>query len=695
MTAADFPPAEELKALVLSVVGLDEKNASDLATKKPDRAVDVLAFFGKFGLTAETTSADDQLQRNTKVLLYTAWSKAKTDGQRAYLGGKIAAKDLATTHQVDAAIRFLSAASIPETASEEEVTAAVDKKAFDEECGVGVVVTVEDVAAGVAEELAKMDVNQLAANWAKSQGLVLGNVRKAAHSLKWADPNDVKAQLEKQVPALVAGVEVVDEKKAKKAAAAASSSSSAPKEKSAAKIATPVANYKTILGSSSYTRICDIPDCVGKEVIIHGWAHRVRPQSRMTFVVLRDGSGFVQCVIDGALEQQLFRETSMCIKGIVKKEPKAAVELQIAYELQVTEWGIIGSSDGQIENAITAESSIDKLLDARHLAIRGTNASSVLRIRHAMLKAFRQHFWAKNVVEVTPPTLVQTQCEGGSTLFAFQYYDEPAYLTQSSQLYLETAMPSVGDVFCILPSFRAEKSKTKRHLSEYTHVEAEYFDIDYETLLARIEDLIVGVTHQVIRECGDLIKFLNPSQLKSADLDPKDPASWKFTPQKPFRRLRYADAIKFCNEHNIINPETEKPFVYGEDISDKPEREMVGMLGECVLMTEFPPEMKSFYMEKGQTDKTITESVDVLMPGVGEIVGGSMRMWDHEELLEAYKKEGLDAKTYYWYTEQRRFGSTPHGGFGLGLERLLVWMLDLDSVKEACLYPRYMGRCKP
>ena len=688
--AAEYPPAAELKALLLSVVGLDDKNAGDLSSKKPERAVDVLAFFEKNG---GITAASPAAEGNTKVLLFTIWTKAKTDAQKAFLASKVMAKDLATTHQVDAAVRFLGA--VPESTT--DVAAAIDMKAFNEECGVGVVITAEDVTSGVAAELAKMDVKQLAANWAKSQGLVLGGVRKAALSLKWADPNDVKAELEKQVPTLVAGIEVVDEKKAKKEAKAAAAPA-APKAAAApSKVATPVENYKTLLSGSntSYTRICDLAEHVGKEVVIHGWAHRVRQQSRLTFVVLRDGSGYVQCVIDGALPQPLFRETSMAIRGTIKKEPKAAVELQIGYEIAVSDYGIIGPSDGQIENVVTPEASLDKILDARHIAIRGTNASSVLRIRNSMLRAFREHFWSKNTIEVTPPTLVQTQCEGGSTLFGFQYYDEPAYLTQSSQLYLETALPAVGDVFCILPSYRAEKSKTKRHLAEYTHVEAEYFDIDYEELLSRIEDLIVGVTHQVIKECGDLIKFLNPAQMISTDMDPKNPDSWKFTPKKPFRRLRYADAIKFCNEHNIVNPETEKPFEYGEDISDKPEREMVGMMGECVLMTEFPPEMKSFYMEKGQTNKAITESVDVLMPGVGEIVGGSMRMWDYKELMEAYNKEGLDAETYYWYTEQRKYGSTPHGGFGLGLERLLVWMLDLDSVKEACLYPRYMGRCKP
>lgn len=165
--------------------------------------------------------------------------------------------------------------------------------------------------------------------------------------------------------------------------------------------------------------------------------------------------------------------------------------------------------------------------------------------------------------------------------------------------------------------------------------------------------------------------------------------------KKPFRRLKYSDAIKFCNDNGILNPETNAPFKFGEDITDQPERAMVELLGETVFLTHFPAVMKSFYMLRDKDDPTLTESVDVLVPGVGEIVGGSMRMWNYDELMMAYKREGLDPSAYYWYTEQRKYGSVPHGGFGLGVERFLVWLLNLDSVKTACLYPRYVGRCQP
>ena len=655
------------------IVGLDDKNAGDLA-KKPERATDILAFFAaNFGDVAE---AD---KRHVQNFFYTIWAKVKSDDSKVYVAAAVKANRIVTTSQLDAAVRFVN-----------DAKAAIDDKAFDTECGVGVVVTKEEVETIVKAELGKQEPAALKASWTKSQGMVLGQLRKV-DSLRWADANTVKATMEAVVPTLIAGVADApkEEKKAK--------AEEKPKaEKAPVKVFAPNADYRTVRKEGEkVTFLSDLTKGKDGDVVyVQGWAHRVRFQSRMAFVVIRDGSSYVQCVFDGAVEE-FPRETCIAIRATLKHEPKAAVELQPPVELHVTEWAIIGPSHADIENVVTHDSSLDKLLDARHIILRGTNASSVMKLRHQLTRAFREHFWSKRMTEVTPPTLVQTQCEGGSTLFGLDYYGEQAYLTQSSQLYLETCISSMGDVYCILPSYRAEKSKTRRHLSEFTHVEAEYGNISFEDLLGRIEDMIVDVVGRVVREAGDLIAFLNPEQLKEGATDPKDPNSWKFMPKKPFRRLPYADAIKFCNEHNIINPDTNEQFKFGEDISDKPEREMVALIGECVLMTHFPASMKSFYMARCPNDNTLTESVDVLMPGVGEIVGGSMRMWDYEELMNAYKKEELDPATYYWYTEQRKYGANPHGGFGLGLERLLVWMLALDSVKDACLFPRYMGRCQP
>ncbi len=286
--------------------------------------------------------------------------------------------------------------------------------------------------------------------------------------------------------------------------------------------------------------------------------------------------------------------------------------------------------------------------------------------------------------------MVQTQVEGGSTLFKFDYYGEEAYLTQSSQLYLETVLPSVGDCFCIAESFRAEKSLTRRHLSEFTHCEGELAFIDFEQLLQFIEDMIVSVVEQIMGDpiIAQYVKELNPNFL---------------IPTKPFKRMEYGDAIKWLKDNGVkkeIFDENnvkigEVDYEFGEDIPESPERRMTDTIGEPILLCRFPTNIKSFYMKRCADNLGLTESVDVLIPGVGEIVGGSMRMSDIDELLKGYEREGINPDPYYWFNDQRKYGTCEHGGFGLGVERFIAWILNRYSVREVCLYPRYMGRCQP
>ena len=328
-----------------------------------------------------------------------------------------------------------------------------------------------------------------------------------------------------------------------------------------------------------------------------------------------------------------------------------------------------------------AKGDAQTLLDQRHLVLRGDTAASVMFVRDAVEHAFNTKYHELSYVKVSPPALVQTQVEGGSTLFELDYYSEKAYLTQSSQLYLETVLPFAGNCYCIEKSFRAEKSLTRRHLSEYTHVEAELDFITFDDLLTHIEDLICGVIDIVLGNprIAAMIQTLNP------DFQ---------TPSRPFKRMRYADAITWLNAHEIAN-EDGHPHAFGDDIAEAAERRMTDILNVPILLTHFPAEIKSFYMQKAADDLRTTESVDVLMPGVGEIVGGSMRMHDYAELMEAYERNGIGAGPYYWYTDQRRYGTSPHGGYGLGLERFLAWLCAQHTVRDTCLYPRYMGRCKP
>ncbi|CAI2180969.1 795_t:CDS:2 [Funneliformis geosporum] len=424
----------------------------------------------------------------------------------------------------------------------------------------------------------------------------------------------------------------------------------------------------------------------GKRVKVSGWVHRLRTQGKdMKFIVLRDGSGYLQCILTGKLchtydALTLSLESTVTIYGVISELP-AGKTAPDNHELLADYWEVIHNAPGgddAFANKLNAEADPSVLYEQRHLVIRGDTASTVLKVRSAIMKAFRDHFDSKGFTEINAPCMVQTQVEGGSTLFEMNYYGEKAYLTQTSQLYLETCLPSLGDVYCISESYRAERSHTRRHLSEYTHLEAEMVFITFDDLLNALEDLICDTISRVLAHepTRKLIYQLHP------DFVP---------PKRPFLRMDYKDAIQYLKDHDI-KKEDGSFYEFGEDIPEAPERAMTDRINQPIFLCRFPAEIKAFYMKRCADDKRVTESVDVLMPGVGEIVGGSMRISNMSELLEGYKREGIDPTPYYWYTDQRKYGTTEHGGFGLGVERFLAWLLHRDTVKECCLYPRFMGR---
>lgn len=323
------------------------------------------------------------------------------------------------------------------------------------------------------------------------------------------------------------------------------------------------------LPAAKAIKIRDAKDNYEKRVKLSGWVHRLRRHGKsLMFIVLRDGSGYLQCVLNNQLCQtydalMLQTEATVVLYGTLKVSDKAPE----GHELLVDYWQLVGNAPpGGIDNVLNEESHIDVQLDQRHLMLRGETLSKIMLFRSLLLQAFRDHYSSRHHVEVTPPTMVQSQVEGGSTLFKFDYFGEEAYLTQSSQLYLETLLPSLGDVYCIAESYRAEASRTRRHLSEYTHVEAERVFISFDELLDSIEDLIVDVVDRVMKNpvSRELLLFFNPNFVP---------------PQKPFKRMDYGDAIIYLKENNITKDDGTF-YEFGEDIPEMPERKMTDKINE-------------------------------------------------------------------------------------------------------------------
>lgn len=330
---------------------------------------------------------------------------------------------------------------------------------------------------------------------------------------------------------------------------------------------------------------------------------------------------------------------------------------------------------------INRESEKDTWLDNGHLGLRMPQRSLFLRAQSQLLKSIREFYWANDYTEITTPTLVQTQVEGGATLFGLDYYGEKAYLTQTSQLYLETTVPVTGKSFCIMPSYRAEKSKTTRHLSEFTHVEGELADITFEDLLDQIEKLIRHALRSFYSTMMEEIKKVYP----------------EFEPvvlsEKPFKRITYREAIDFLHKNNHLKTDG-TPYEQGDDIADASEKYLMETYGENqpVFLIRFPEDHKPFYVSK---DKEGTQTCDLLFPGIGEIVGGSMRHTHHGDLVKGFEREGIDSTPYYWYLDMAKYGPCPHGGYGLGFERLLMCIMKYKSVDQSTLYCRKPSRCTP
>lgn len=322
-------------------------------------------------------------------------------------------------------------------------------------------------------------------------------------------------------------------------------------------------------------------------------------------------------------------------------------------------------------------------LEQGHLYMRTPERMLFLQARSFLMRCFRDFFFSKDCTEVSPPTFVGTQVEGGSTLFKLDYFGREAFLTQSSQLYLESVVPVCMKTFCMVNSYRAEKSHTTRHLTEYLHVEAEFADIQFDCLLDFIEEMVHTVSKRFYEKFGDKIKEIYGEDFKFHSFE------------RPFKRIQYKDAIEFLRSTGYTK-ETGIPFELGDDIPDAAELYICQKYadGTPVFLTHFLTAHKPFYMKLAE-DKKYTESVDLLWPGLGEVVGGSMRKQHKQEIVEALKEEGLNLDDYTFYLDLAEYGSHSKGGFGLGFERLLASLMRYKNVTSACLYPRFVTRCTP
>ena len=432
---------------------------------------------------------------------------------------------------------------------------------------------------------------------------------------------------------------------------------------------------------SIVTTVEQLGDHVGQSVTLRGWVYNRTSKGKLHFVLLRDGSGVAQCVLfKKNVPEELFegigragQESSLSLTGLVKADDRAPggfeLDVQSGQLLQVVE-----------DYPITPkEHGADFLLSRRHLWLRSRRQWAVMRIRDAVITALRGFFDQRGFCCIDSPIFTPNACEGTSTLFAVDYFDdEKAYLTQSGQLYAEAAAMALGKVYTFGPTFRAEKSKTRRHLTEFWMLEPEAAFYELDDVMELAEDMLVHVVAEVLRRRSTELEALERDVSKLECI------------QKPFPRITYEEASKILLAH------PDSSFVAGDDFGAPDETILSGQYDRPLMITRYPRAVKSFYMKGDPDDPSKVLCVDVIAPeGVGEIIGGSQREDDLEVLEAGIREHDLPVEAFEWYTDLRRYGSVPHSGFGLGLERTVGWICGLEHVREAAPFPRLMTRIRP
>ncbi|MRX70963.1 asparagine--tRNA ligase [Bacillus lacus] len=428
------------------------------------------------------------------------------------------------------------------------------------------------------------------------------------------------------------------------------------------------------------TTIAEVYKYVEQEVTIGAWLANKRSSGKIAFLQLRDGTGFIQgVVVKAEVEEEIFQlaksitqETSVYVKGTVKKDERSP----FGYELSVSGLSVIHSA---VDYPITPkEHGTEFLMDHRHLWLRSKRQHAVMKIRNEVIRATYEFFNKEGFVKVDPPILTGSAPEGTTELFATKYFDEDAYLSQSGQLYMEAAAMALGKVFSFGPTFRAEKSKTRRHLIEFWMIEPEMAFYEFEDNLVVQENYVSFIVQSVLDNCGLELSVLGRDLEKLQRI------------KAPFPRVTYDEAIVFLHEKGFTD------IQWGDDFGAPHETAIAEAHEMPVFITHWPTSLKPFYMQPDPNREDLVLCADLIAPeGYGEIIGGSERVHDYELLKKRVEEHKLESDAYKWYLELRQYGSVPHSGFGLGLERTVAWLSGVEHVRETIPFPRLLNRLYP
>ncbi|MBY0450850.1 MAG: asparagine--tRNA ligase [Cyanobacteria bacterium] len=426
-------------------------------------------------------------------------------------------------------------------------------------------------------------------------------------------------------------------------------------------------------------RIEEVASFVGQTVTLQGWLYNKRSSGKLHFLQLRDGSGIIQCVVfrgdvaeaDFETAGHISQESSIAVTGTVKEDTRSA----LGFELSVQSITLLGEAK---EYPITPkEHGVAFLMDHRHLWLRSSRQHAIIRIRAEIIRAIRDYFDQNGFTLVDAPIFTPNACEGTSNLFETDYFEDKAYLTQSGQLYMEAAAAAFGKAYCFGPTFRAEKSKTRRHLTEFWMVEPEVAFMDLAGDMDLAEDFVCFIVQRVLERRRPELAVLERDIAKLEAI------------QKPFPRITYDEAIAILNQN-------EMPVPWGEDFGGDEETVISNQFDRPVLIHRYPREIKAFYMKSDPENPKFALNVDMIAPeGYGEIIGGGQREDDLDTLLAGIQAHNLPMEAFEWYLDVRRYGSFPHAGFGLGVERTVAWLCGLHHVRETIPFPRLMDRLSP